>query len=82
MLAMKMLGKTPINHLTKQKGEEMKRTIQTREYEYNECLKIGEYDRAIEIAEKNEAWFENEAQRWANLWGEAILMKQQKVVKQ
>jgi len=59
----------------------MKRTIQTREYEYNECLKIGEYSRAIEIAEKNETWFESEAQRWANLLGEAMLLKSQGVVK-
>lgn len=44
-----------------------------REYEYHELMKLERYEEAAEIARENQEWFENEAQRWADLEGEAQL---------
>jgi hypothetical protein len=45
------------------------------QYEFRECLEAGAIDRAIEIAEANQETYEQEAQRWADLLGEALLKK-------
>ncbi len=46
---------------------------QIREFEYKESMKLGHFEKAQEIADANQTWYENEAQRWADLAGEATL---------